>query len=170
MTDCRAALAALEEQGPAFWRGLPPGCAPDELAPAIRDLDPSPAMADLGLRKAFHRTGALGASGAPVQVWTTTDEAEVLMLAFEPAAFLPTGAAALERLGEPEQRLDNARGGARLAGSEWAYPARGLAVFVDPDTDEAWRAALFRACTPEEYEEEFRVHLLERRMPPGLGH
>ena len=170
MSDCRAALATLEEEGPAFWRGLPPGCTPDELAPAIENLDPSPAMADLGLRKAFHRTGTLVASGAPVQVWTTTDEAEVLMLAFDAPPFLSTGAAARERLGEPEARLDNARGPARLEGSEWVYPARGLVVFVDPDTDDVWRAALFRACTPADYEEEFRVHMLERRLPPGPAH
>jgi hypothetical protein len=169
MTDCLAALTALERDGAGFWRGLPPACAAQALAPALRDLDPSPAMADLGLRKAFHRTGRLAASGAPVQVWTTTDETEVLLLAFEPAAFLATGAAALERLGEPELRLGNARGGARLAGSEWVYPGRGLAVFVDPDTDEAWRTTLFRACTPADYEEEFRVRLLERRLPPMPG-
>lgn len=165
MSSCRDALVALQQEAVAAWRGLPTGCAPDELAPAIRNVDPSPGMADLGLRKAFFRSGVLAASGAPAQVWTTTNEREVLMLAIEAPPFLATGQAAAEQLGEPDARLDSARGTVPLAASEWLYAGRGLAVFVDPDSDAVWRATLFRACTPEEYEDEFRVELRERRFP-----
>jgi hypothetical protein len=155
------ALDRLAREGVESWRGLPTGCAPDELP--ITDLDPSPGMADLGLRKAFFRSGTL--NGAEVQVWTTTDEAEVLMIAIAQPRFLPTGPAALEQLGEPEARLDSARGTVPLPGSEWVYAGRGLAVFVDPDGDAIWRVTLFRSSTLAEYEEEFRVDLLERRLP-----
>jgi hypothetical protein len=165
MNDCRAALVALQDEGVEAWQGLPTGCAPDELAPAIGDVDPSPGMTDLGLRKAFFRSGILAASGAALQVWTTTDEREVLMLAIAAPSFLLTGQAAAERLGDPDARLDSARGTVPLPASEWLYAGRGLAVFVDPDTDAVWRATLFRACTPAEYEDEFRVGLLERRFP-----
>jgi hypothetical protein len=165
MSDCRDALTALAQDGVEGWRGLPAGCAPDELAPAITDLDPSPGMADLGLRKAFFRSGTLAASGAEVQVWTTTDEREVPMIAIADPSFLPTGRAAVDRLGEPDARLDSARGTVPLAASEWVYAGRGLAVFVDPDTGAVWRVTLFRPCTLEEYEDELRVVLLERRFP-----
>jgi hypothetical protein len=124
-------------------------------------------MADLGRRKAFFRSGILAGSAGPVQVWTTTDEQEVLMLAIEAPPFLLTGKAALELHGAPDERLDSARGTVPLAASEWLYTERGLAVFVDPETDRVWRATLFRACTPAEYEAEFRVDLLERRLPPA---
>ena len=159
MSDCRDALAALEQERLEGWRGLPAGCAPDELAPAITDLDPSPGMADLGLRKSFFRSGVLATSGAPVQVWTTTDEREVLMIAIAHPSF------AVDGLGEPEARLDSARGTVPLPGSEWVYAGRGLAVFVDPDADAVWRVTLFRSSTLAEYEDEFRVDLLERRLP-----
>ena len=161
MSACAAALEALLEQGADAWRGLPTGCHPGEIP--IADLDLSPGMADLGRRKAFFRFGAL--AGSPVQLWTTTDEQEVLMLAVESPPFVATGSAAEEQLGAPERRLDSARGTVPLPQSEWIYAERGLAVFVDPDADQAWRATLFRTCTPEEYEAEFRVDLLERRLP-----
>jgi hypothetical protein len=161
MSECRDALVALQQDGAAGWHGLPTGCAPDELP--ITDLDPSPGMADLGLRKAFFRSGGL--DGAEAQVWTTTDEREVLMIAIAQPRLLPTGPAALERLGEPEARLDSARGTVPLPGSEWVYAGRGLAVFVDPDGDAVWRVTLFRSSTLAEYEHEFRVDLLERRLP-----
>jgi len=167
MSGCRDALASLQEQGLAAWQGLPPGCPPGELADVAGDLDPGPGMADLGLRKAFFRSGTLAPSGVGVQVCTTTDEQEVLMVAVESPPFAATGAAAAELLGAPAARLDNALGTVRLEGSEWLYAERGLALFVDPDSDDVWRATLFRACTPEEYEAEFRVHLLERRLPPS---
>jgi hypothetical protein len=89
------------------------------------------------------------------------------MLALESPPFLPTGSAARAQLGAPGKLLDSARGMVPLAASEWLYAERGLALFVDPDTDQAWRATLFRACTPAEYEAEFRVDLLERRLPPA---
>jgi len=165
MSELADALAGLAEAGVADWPGLPTGCSPDELAPAITDRDPSPGMADLGLRKAFFRSGVLATSGAPVQVWTTTDEREVLMVAVAGPSVVPTGRATLERLGEPDARLDNARGTVPLEACEWVYGARGLAVFVDPDTDAVWRLTLFRPCTLDEYEDEFRVVLRERRFP-----
>jgi hypothetical protein len=161
MSGCAAAVEALLEQGVGAWSGLPAGCHPGAIP--IADLDPSPGMADLGLRKAFFRFGAL--AGGTVQLWTTTDEQEVLMLAVESPPFVATGGAALEQLGVPERRLDSARGTVPLPHGEWVYAKRGLAVFVDPDVDRAWRATLFRTCTPEEYEAEFRVDLLERRLP-----
>jgi hypothetical protein len=161
MSGCAAAVEALLEQGVGAWSGLPAGCHRGAIP--IADLDPSPGMADLGLRKAFFRFGAL--AGTPVQLWTTTDEQEVLMLAVESPLFVATGGAALEHLGAPERRLDSALGTVQLQCSEWVYAERGLAVFVDPDTDRVWRATLFRTCTPEEYEAEFRVDLLERRLP-----
>jgi hypothetical protein len=155
MSACRDALDTLFREGVESWRGLPTGCAPDELG--VTDLDPSPGMADLGLRKAFFRSGTL--DGAEVQVWTTTDEREVLMIAIAHPSF------AVDRLGEPEARLDSARGTVPLPGSEWVYAGRGLAVFVDPDGDAVWRVTLFRSSTLAEYEDEFRVDLLERRLP-----
>jgi hypothetical protein len=165
MSELADALAALTAAGVADWPGLPPGCSPAELAPAIIDLDPSPGMADLGMRKAFFRSGVLAASGTPAQVWTTTDEREVLMVAVAGPSVVPTGRATLERLGEPDARLDNARGTVPLEACEWVYGGRGLAVFVDPDTDAVWRLTLFRPCPLAEYEDEFRVVLLERRFP-----
>ena len=161
MSGCATAVQALLEQGVGVWRGLPAGCDPGEIP--IADLDPSPGMTDLGLRKAFFRFGAL--AGTPAQLWTTADEHEVLMLTVEPPPFVATGGAALEELGAPERRLDSARGTVPLPQSEWVYAERGLAVFVDPDGDQVWRATLFRTCTPQEYEAEFRVDLLERRLP-----
>jgi hypothetical protein len=161
MSGCAAALEGLLADGVGAWQGLPAGCHPGEVA--LADADPSPGMADLGLRKAFFRSGTL--AGAPAQLWTTTDEQEILMLAVEAPAFVRTGAAATERLGAPERRLDSARGTVPLPASEWVYARRGLAVFVDPDGDAVWRATLFRPCTPDEYEAEFRVDLLERRLP-----
>jgi hypothetical protein len=154
MSACRDALAALKRDGVESWRGLPTGCAPDELG--LTDLDPSPGMADLGLRKAFFRSGRL--DGTEVQVWTTTDEREVLMIAIAQPSF------GVEGLGEPEARLDSARGTVPLPASEWVYAGRGLAAFVDPD-GVVWRATLFRSSTLAEYENEFRVDLLERRLP-----
>jgi hypothetical protein len=158
MSDCLDALAALEQEGVEAWRGLPFGCSPDSLAPAITDLDPSPGMTDLGMRKAFFRSGVWAAT--PVQVWTTTDETEILMIAVADPPFLPT----TDRLGEPEARLDSARGSLPMPESEWVYASRGLAAFVSPDTDAVWRATLFRPCTLEEYADEFRVELLQRRL------
>jgi hypothetical protein len=45
------------------------------------------------------------------------------------------GRAALEQLGGPGERLDSGRWTVPRAASEWLYAERGLAVFVDPETD-----------------------------------
>jgi hypothetical protein len=158
---CSTALETLLRDGLARWSGLPRGCRPDEVGPVLVAAG-EPGMWNLGGRKAFFRSGEL--DGVPAQLWTSTDDAEVLMIAVEDPPFARAPQAVREQLGGPALELDTARGTVPVPAGEWVYPDRGVAVFVDLD-DQIFRATLFPACSPQEYETEFRVVLKERRQP-----
>jgi hypothetical protein len=158
------AIAALRDGGLATWRGLPAGIAPADLEPAVDAPDDAPAMASLGLRNALVRFGELAGSDVEAEVWVAPGTSEVWLVALADPPFARDPARALEQLGEPALRLDNALGTVSLPGSEWVYPDRGLTVFADEEDERVWRLALFTPCPPEEYEERYRVHLGQRRL------
>jgi hypothetical protein len=159
------AFAALLEEGLESWSGLPAGCSPEQLAPFVEAPDEAPAMADLGMRKALVRFGALAATGSPAELWVSPYEAEVWMVAIEEPPFAPAPAAVRARLGEPALVLDSARGTVAMPGAEWVYPERGMAVFADEADGRVWRVALFPASRPDDYAELYRARIGQRRLP-----
>jgi hypothetical protein len=80
---------------------------------------------------------------------------------------LASGFAVLrDDLGAPAARLDWEHGTLKISGGEWAYPARGITVFVDPDApDTALHIAVFHATTLETYRRALRPHLGKQLLP-----
>ena len=163
MSAVSDAIARLRDGDLTSWEGLPAGTQAADLEPVVAAPADAPAMAGLGLRKAFVRFGELAGTDLDAEVWVSPESDDVWLAAIEDAPFAGTPAHVLQALGEPAQRLDNSLGTVRLPGSEWVYPDRGLAVFADVEDERVWRVALFTPCSPEEYEERYRVFLGQRR-------
>lgn len=71
-----------------------------------------------------------------------------------------------EDLGAPAARLDWERGTLKIAGGEWAFPERGITVFVDPDApDAALHIAVYHATTLDTYRRTLRPHLGKQLLP-----
>jgi len=159
------ALAALADTGLSGWPGLPEGRSPEDFAPVIDAPADAQALADVGMRKGLARFGELAPFAAPAQLFTSTDGAEVWVVAIDDPPFAGAPQLERERLGSPALALDSARGTVSLPGAEWVYPQRGLTVFADVVDARIWRVALFPRCTEEQYVELYRLGAGEHRPP-----
>jgi hypothetical protein len=158
------AIARLRDGDLTAWHGLPAGTQPADLEPALDAPGDAPAMAGIGLRKALVRFGELAGTDSDAEVWVSPDSSEVWLVAIGDPPFAASPQDVLAQLGQPALRLDSALGTVQLAGSEWVYPERGLAVFADEEDERVWRVALFTPSRPEEYEDRYRVRLGRRRL------
>lgn len=75
----------------------------------------------------------------------------------------------LEALGLPPHRLDAAFRMDNIAGAEWVYPDRGLALCVMPETDLIVRWAAFGPTTLEHYRKHIRPVGLAREFETETG-
>jgi len=167
MADCAQPITRLAADGPAAWQGLPSGCRVADLAPAL-DCDESLlGAAPLGERNALFLPALLG-DEVTAQVWLDAEEEDVVMVELEEPPFAATGAALTAAVGEPAARLDTWIGMLEADGGEWVWPERGLAAFVEPETDRVERLALFPPTTADGYEQGHRRHdLRPRKFPRG---
>ena len=68
-------------------------------------------------------------------------------------------------LGEPAARMDWYYGTLAIAAGEWAYPERGITIFVNTEANRALHVALYYPASLEEYRNRLRPHLRKEPWP-----
>lgn len=160
-TDALRRFAARDFAG---WAGLAVGTTVADVA-AVFEIDdvPQPAILGANRREAGWVTVEAAGYERGIRVWI--DASEVILLD-GPDPELPEGLMALlEQLGQPEVRLMSYLGTLPIEGSEWVYPARGLTLYVNPDTMLPLRIVAFVPTTLVIYEARLRLDLETRRLP-----
>jgi hypothetical protein len=133
------------------WKGLPEGCSEDDLARWF-SLRPGEGMVYLGSEMVAYRFRMADVQGLaePVQLCFQGETLHLVRTGPWPAD--PAACRRLlQRLGEPDDRLDLVFGMGTIAAGEWVYAARGLAVGVVPETGVIVGVTGCRACDVATY-------------------
>lgn len=160
-TDALRRFAARDFAG---WAGLAVGTTVADVA-AVFEIDDVPQPATLGSQRREAGWVTVEAAGYErgIRVWI--DAREVVLLD-GPDPELPKGLfSLLEQLGQPEVRLTSYLGTLPIEGSEWVYPSRGIAIYLNPETMLPLRIAAFVPTTLAIYEARLRLDLETRRLP-----
>ncbi len=166
--DCVRAARAIRERDFIGWRGFPTTCGAAELlgAPPPADLAERPKRA---LGDGFVEAVAvlLDLPGYYRPTASFRGGKLVLLDGMNPA--VKGGAAALRAdLGAPAARLDFEHGTLPIAAGEWAFPARGITLFVEPVNGEILHVALYHPTDLAEYVHALRPHLGKRPWPVSV--
>ncbi|WP_347351802.1 hypothetical protein [Intrasporangium sp.] len=153
ISSLAAALAAGQYPD---WSGLPPGVT---LDPA--DAQPA-ALGERGLPAVLVHLDD-PAPGCSARAWTDPDTGRVVLLEVAWTAAPPEWPAGL---GEPDRREDVIDGLVAVAGGEWVYAGRGLAVVTSPDGRHVRHAFGFAPTSVDAYARDLRVGLAVTRRPP----
>ncbi len=145
------------------WRGLPSSCSLADVIRHFRRLNDGCGQARLGQRKSSFVMVMAEEYCNPIRLWLCGRQVLALDVAVpELTPQLPSLQAVL---GEPTTKLDCYLGYLRYEQAEWVYPERGLAIFVNPESQRLERIVVFRSTTIDIYKAQFRVHLRMRRLP-----
>lgn len=146
---CKQALTAFVERRLAEWTGLPPGCRLDDLTASAPLANEGIGSGVVGGRPLQYRMVVASGYPRPVRAWLDGDALVILDAEYpDPTGRLVTE---IERLGEPEARLDTTWEVLELRGAEWVYPSRGIAAFVNPDNRIVLRLVGFGPTTLPDY-------------------
>ena len=149
---CDDAKAAIEARRFVGWTGLPEGCSPDTLFGVEFDANE---WGERILGKVATRWWELEIRGYYQPVVSVRDGVVVLFDGMNPE--LDSGWAPLAQdLGEPETKLEWLDSGVATPGGEWVYPARGITVFLDTETNTPRHLAVYPPTTLTEYRDTLR--------------
>ncbi len=163
-----AALDGYLERDPSRWSGFYPATRV-ELERRYDFLEGN-ARATRGEHRTEYECLALERSDNPTPF--------LFFLSNETLAFIETEywsfdekecARVLEALGPPPHRLDAAFRMDNIAGAEWIYPERGLALCVLPETDMIVRWTAFAPTTLDHYRKHIRPVGLAREFETETG-
>lgn len=154
MTDCHAAIEAFASADPAKLRAIPQSCTLADVTAILRSKGAS-SNGTLGKGRATGLAVHHFASEKlpDIHAWVDPKGHVVLLDADGPPALK---AAYLQALGEPESRLDYKWRGAKLAGAEQLWLARGIVVVAVGDEATTMRVGVFAPTTLAEYEAQLR--------------
>jgi hypothetical protein len=155
MPSCESVFRDFGARRFADWSGLPRDCAISQLAAASRSGMPGVGSGRIGKRAAEFRTFKIDGFPHAVRAWFEGDT--LLMLDAEYPDPSGTLAAEIEKLGEPEARLDSWWDVLNLKRAEWVYASRGLAAFINPDNRTVLRLLAFPPASLADYERNFRI-------------
>ena len=148
------------------WNGLPDLSVADLTSAFPRDSDWS-GTAHLGrCQKETHYLWAIvPGSDHKLRVWFEVDRVILLDLACSGTLRTrPDDLAAL--LAEAPTALDTWLGTLPMPQSQLVFPRKGLAAFVNRETQSIWHLALLRPQTLEEYVDNLQIDMRVRRHPP----
>jgi hypothetical protein len=163
-----AALDGYLERDPSRWSGFYPATR-IELERRYRLLEGS-GRATRGEHRTEYECLALARSDSPTPF--------LFFLSDEILAFIETDywsldeqecAGVLDALGPPPHRLDAAFRMDNIAGAEWVYPERGLALCVMPETGLIVRWAAFGPTTLQDYRKYIQPAGLAREFETETG-
>ena len=161
--SCTSALQNFANRDFTRWTGLPESCSLTEVTQQFRLMNEGYGLAALGNIKREFRLLIVEGYDHPIRVWS--EGPEVLMLDVEYPNLVSGRADLLNHLGEPQAKLDYDWGTIQIEKGEWVYADRGLTVFVESDNPTIFHLAVFPRTTMPGYEQNFRLHLGERRFP-----
>ena len=162
---CEAALRRLATRSLASWRGLPPGCTVASVEALFPPRSPGEGVGFLGrsFRRVVYRPVSVEGFSQPVRVWSV-DGLVVLMDVAHPELAEPAGSL-LAALGDPEVRLDLWWDDLLLAAGEWVYPARGLTLLLDPDSQSVLHLAVYAVTSLTAYQDTLRLDMHAEDLP-----
>jgi hypothetical protein len=163
--DCSAIGRRIADRDFVGWTGIPVDCDAAVLFGALPADLPSRPRRNLGDEFSPATFWLLDLAGYYRPTASFVDGKLVLFDGMNPE-LSGSFAALRDSLGVPAARLDWERGTLKIAGGEWAYPARGITVFVDPVAlDAVLHIAVYHATTLDTYRRTLRPHLGKQLLP-----
>jgi hypothetical protein len=154
------AMRLIAERDLAAWHGLP-RCSLADVTATFPRSGEGVGSGRLGTHQCDYVLVSASGYDEPLRVWLD-DEGEVVAIDVE-YPDLPDLPA---RLGEPEARREFHWAGLDLTDGELVYASRGLTVFVNPDTGDVLRIAVYPAGSLQEYDAQWRLALPPHRRRP----
>lgn len=166
-TNIQEALRAFAARDFRAWQGLAPETSLADVA-AVCDVDTTwRASARLG--EAHRRAEWLGGTFREyelgIRIWVEPGQHRVLLMDTESPVLVTDLPVLLQTLGTPEAILDSYLGTFCLPESEWAFASRGLTLYVNPETQQLLRLAVYPATSVEDYRRNLRLDLQMKRLP-----
>jgi hypothetical protein len=166
--ECDAARDRIVRVELLGWRGLPEGCRPNDLFEELSNDTSHWAIRPLG--ESFERA-AFAVLDIPGYYRPTVSVRDGVVVLFD--GMNPEPAGGLEPLvadlGSPAAKLDSRHGTLSVPEGEWAYPLRGLTLFVNTTGETALHVALYSATTLQEYLRLLRPHLGKTLRPRSFS-
>lgn len=158
---CAAARTAIETHKLLGWTGLPADCTPDELFGIPFD-EATWGLHPLGSTRAPSRARLLELPGYHRPLARVRGRHVVMFDAMNPVLSTdwPTLAA---DLGSPDALLDFVFGDVPMPRGEHVYAARGITVFVSPESQRILYVALYPPTTADSYARTLRPNLEKKR-------
>jgi hypothetical protein len=148
------------------WQGLAPDLTFSELTSACPPDSDWSGSAQLGRhhRQASYQWIRFPGPDTECRAWFIGERVILLDIANPSITVHPNQLTDI--FGEPEASLDTWQGTLPMPASELVFPSRGIAVFINRDTDAIWHLALFPPLTLKSYEDNRRIDLHTRRHQP----
>jgi hypothetical protein len=149
---CDDARTAIETRRFVGWAGLPERCSTDAMFGLAFDREEWP---ERTLGSVATRWHVLDISGYYRPMVSAREGVVVLFDGMNPE--LDGGWATLAKdLGEPETKLEWMDSGVATPAGEWVYPARGITIFLDTQTNTPRHVAVYASTTLDDYLERLR--------------
>lgn len=128
------------------WTGLPSTCTYPDFDDTFERKDDAYGRDTLGSakRRTRYRMHVAEPFEEPLKVWFRDDDLVMIDIS-HPELPYPDGEL-LERLGDPEARLDYSFDVMEIEDGAWLYPTRGMALFLDAGKETVMRLSLFPPC------------------------
>lgn len=162
---CRDAWRLIRNKTFHDWTGLPAACSYGDFDEAFERMGEEYGRNTLGSGKlrTRYRTYTADEYEEPLKVWFRDDDLVLIEISYPELPY--PGTDLLDRLGEPDDRLDYELDVIEIEGGAWIYPPRGIALFLDAGKERVMRISLFRSCSPAEYAAEIRRDTSVREFP-----
>jgi hypothetical protein len=160
MTSAQDAIRLIAQRNLAAWRGLPSASLAD-ITDAFHRHGDGVGNGRLGTHRRDYVLVAAPGYAEPLRVWLDDGERVLAIdVEYPDLPDLPAG------LGTPEDRRDFHWAGLDLTGGELIYASRGITLFVNPETQELLRLAVYPAGSLQEYDSLWRLALPPHRRRP----
>jgi hypothetical protein len=163
--SCAAALDLLATNRLAAWQGLPHDCDIDALSRRLGAPLGGPARATLGQEQRPTEFMVFRLDGQSRPLRAFEEQRRVLLLDLEYPVFDDDADELRTALGDPAARLDFPWNVLLLKEAEWVYPARGLTLYINPDTRKVLRWAVYAPTDLDAYMRRLRLQLAEHELP-----
>lgn len=170
-TNIQEALQALAARDFRDWHGLAPETSLADVA-AVCDADTTwRATAWLGdeHQPAEWLSGTCREYEMGIRIWVAPGGHRVLLMDTESPVLRTELPVLLQTLGTPAAKLESYLGTFCLEESEWVFASRGLTLYVNPETLQLLRLAVYPATSLEDYRRNLRLDLQMQRLPRHNG-
>jgi hypothetical protein len=144
------AIRALVEGRVEEWQGLPDGCQHEDFAQVLDGGEEEGTAMVSGNRAQFRMYRAPDQPD-PIQVWFN-HEGSAFLITFTDPKLSDEVEAVLQRLGQPEAKLDPSIG-YHADATQWVYARRGLTLYVREHVNEVARLSAYMPTSPNYYEQ-----------------